>query len=45
MDFPVEKLWIERKFGKKALDNIKDMTKVDLKRKILEDQLWKKLMI
>ena len=30
---------IKRKFGKKALDNIKDMTKVDLKRKILEDQL------
>ena len=30
---------IERKFGKKALDNIKDMTKVDLKRKILEDKL------
>ena len=30
---------IKRKFGKKALHNIKDMTKVDLKRKILEDQL------
>jgi hypothetical protein len=28
---------IERKFGKKALDNIKDMTKVNLKRKILGD--------
>jgi anaerobic magnesium-protoporphyrin IX monomethyl ester cyclase len=28
---------IERKFGKKALDNIKDMTKVSLKRKILGD--------
>ena len=26
---------IERKFGKKALDNIKDMTKVNLKRRIL----------
>ena len=30
---------IEKKFGKKALDNIKDMTKVNLKRKILGDQL------
>ena len=29
---------IEKKFGKKALDNIKDMTKVNLKRKILGDQ-------
>ena len=28
---------IEKKFGKKALDNIKDMTKVNLKRKILGD--------
>ena len=28
---------IERKFGKKAIDNIKDMTKVSLKRKILGD--------
>jgi len=26
---------IEKKFGKKAIDNIKEMTKVDLKRKIL----------
>ena len=30
---------IEKKFGKKALDNIKDMTKVNLKRKIFGDQL------
>jgi radical SAM superfamily enzyme YgiQ (UPF0313 family) len=30
---------IERKFGKKALDNIKDMTKISLKRKILDDRL------
>jgi len=28
---------IERRFGKKAIDNIKDMTKVSLKRKILGD--------
>ena len=28
---------IEKKFGKKAVDNIKDMTKVNLKRKILGD--------
>ena len=30
---------IERKFGQRALGNIKDMTKVNLKRKILGDQL------
>ena len=30
---------IERKFGKKALDNIKDMTSINLKRKILDDRL------
>ena len=30
---------IEKKFGKKAIDNIKDMTKVDLKRKILGHSL------
>ncbi len=30
---------IEKKFGKKAIDNIKEMTKVNLKRKILGDQL------
>ena len=30
---------IEKKFGKKAVDNIKDMTKVDLKRKILGHNL------
>lgn len=30
---------IEKKFGKKALDNIVDMTKVKLKRKILGDRL------
>ena len=36
---------IERKFGKKAADNIKDMAKVKLKRKILGDSIWKKLMI
>ena len=29
---------IEEKFGKKALGNIKNMTKVNLKRKILKDQ-------
>jgi radical SAM superfamily enzyme YgiQ (UPF0313 family) len=28
---------IKRKFGKKAIDNIKDMTKLNLKRKILGD--------
>ena len=35
---------IERRFGKKALVNINNMTKISLKRKILGDQLWKKLM-
>ena len=30
---------IERKFGQRALDNIKEMTKVNLKRKILDDRL------
>jgi hypothetical protein len=30
---------IKRKFGQKALDNIKDMTKVNLKRKILNKRL------
>ena len=30
---------IEKKFGKKAIDNIKEMTKINLKRKILGDQL------
>ena len=30
---------IGRKFGQKALDNIKDMTKINLKRKILDDRL------
>ena len=30
---------IERKFGQKALDNIKDMTKVNLKRKIIDNRL------
>ena len=30
---------IERKFGKKALNNIEDMTKVNLKRKILDNRL------
>ena len=30
---------IEKKFGKKAIDNIKDMTKINLKRKILKHQL------
>ena len=30
---------IKKKFGQKALDNIKDMTKVSLKRKILDDRL------
>jgi len=28
---------IEKKFGKKAIDNIKNMTKIDLKRKILKN--------
>ena len=30
---------IERKFDQKALDNIKDMTKVNLKRKIIDNRL------
>ena len=30
---------IEKKFGKKAIDNIKNMTKIDLKRKILKNRL------
>ena len=30
---------IERKFGQRALGNIKDMTKINLKRKILDDRL------
>ena len=30
---------IERKFGQKALNNIQEMTKVNLKRKILDDRL------
>ena len=30
---------IERKFGKKATNNIKDMTKITLKRKILGDRV------
>ena len=36
---------IDKKFGKKAIDNIKDMTKITLKRKILGHSRWKKLMI
>ena len=30
---------IERRFGKKAIDNIREMTKVSLKRKIIENRL------
>ena len=30
---------IEKKFGQKALDNIKEMTKINLKRKIIDEHL------
>tara|TARA_B100001123_G_scaffold442956_1_gene587772 strand:- start:954 stop:2513 length:1560 start_codon:yes stop_codon:yes gene_type:complete len=30
---------IEKKFGRKAVENIKEMTKINLKRKIIEEQL------
>ena len=30
---------LEKKFGKKAIDNIKEMTKINLKRKILDDKI------